>query len=85
MILNTGVVGGDFVKWSIWEDYSHDDLIDFLNQKGKFISLMNTLMEKYDKRMKLDGKTLVYESYKLNMATLYLKCDEELWLLAKVE
>lgn len=85
MILNTGVVGGDFVKWSIWEDYSHDDLIDFLNQKGKFISLMNTLMEKYDKRMKLDGKTLVYESYKLNMATLYLKCDEELWLLEKVE
>lgn len=46
---------------------------------------MNTLMEKYDKRMKLDGKTLVYESYKLNMATLYLKCDEELRLLEKVE
>ncbi len=87
MILNTGVVGGDFVKWSIWEkqDYSHDDLIDFFNQKGKFISLMNTSMEKYDKRMKLDGKTLVYESYKLNMATLYLKCDEELRLLEKVE
>lgn len=46
---------------------------------------MNTSMEKYDKRMKLDGKTLVYELYKLNMATLYLKCDEELRLLEKVE
>ena len=35
MILNTGVVGWGFVKWSIWEkqDYSHDDLIDFLALK----------------------------------------------------
>lgn len=87
MILNTGVIVGDFVKWRIWkeQDYSHDDLIDFLNPKGKFISLMNSSMEKYDKRIKLNGKTLVYESYRLNMATLYLKCDEELRLLEKDE
>lgn len=81
------MIVGDFVKWRIWkeQDYSHDDLIDFLNPKGKFISLMNSSMEKYDKRIKLNGKTLVYESYRLNMATLYLKCDEELRLLEKDE
>lgn len=50
MILNTGFLSVRSSKWSLWEKekYRHSDLIDFLDQTGKFIRLMNDTMDLYD-------------------------------------
>lgn len=87
MILNNGEIRSPFTKWSIWngEEYSHDDLVDFLNQEGKFITLMRDTMDKYNNLISFEGNNIMYESYMWNMEKLFHACDEKFLVLEKDE
>lgn len=85
MILNNGEISSPFAKWSIWKKskYSHTDLLDFLNQDGVFIKIMQDSMDRYFNKLTFSGKTIQYESYMWNMRKLFLLCDDKLRLVEK--
>lgn len=87
MILNNGEIRSPFTKWSIWkgENYTHDDLVDFLSQEGQFMEIMQDSMDMYSNTINFKGKNITYESFMWNMERLYYSCDEKLRILEKDE
>lgn len=87
MVLNNGEIQSPFTKWSIWqgEKYAHDDLVDFLNQEGQLMQIMQDTMDKCDNIISINGKRIIYESYMWDMEKLFLACDEKLRIIEKDE
>lgn len=85
MLLNSGVIGSALAKWSIWEEekYLHTDLLNFLNQGGVFVKIMQDSMECYLNKLTFAGKTIQYESYMWKVRKLFLLCDNKLRTVEK--
>ena len=83
MVLNHGEIHSSLAKWSIWQEdnYTHADLVDFLSQDGKFITIMQKTMDKYDDLNSFEGKHIIHESFMWNMEKMFRACNEKLRIL----
>lgn len=84
-ILRSGKISSQYASWCIWreESYSHEDLLDFLDQNGLFMEMMKSSMEKYNNILRFNGRNIIHESYCFNSIKCYLYCDEKFRLLEK--
>lgn len=84
-VLNLGKISSTYASWCIWrgESYSHEDLIDFLDQNGYFVEIMNDSMGKYDKTLRFGGRNIMYESYCFDSVKFFLSCDKKFRVLEK--
>ncbi len=85
MILTHGQIHSTAGSWRIWkhETYSHEDLIDYLDQNGRFTTLMKSAMKKYSAKMNFQGKTLIYERFLLDCNELFSLCEKMLPYIEK--
>ena len=79
MVLNRGRINSSVASWNIWRNnkYSHEDLVDFLDNEGAFNTVMNNSMQKYYKNIYLYGKNIKYECYLWNLQKFAKLCDEK--------
>ena len=79
MALNSGQIKSDFGIWRVWDndDYTHNDLIRFLKQDYEVGKSHFSAMEKKEMFIYADGIRLFYETYALNVKSLYKRFDEQ--------
>lgn len=69
MILNKGVVVGPEQTMRIWknEEYSSEDLIEFLSDKDSFICKLEDALNKRNEIMRCNGNVVEFETYSYNL------------------
>jgi hypothetical protein len=68
-VINTGIIRTENGYYSFWKEnyFSIQDLINYLDDCGKFCNLLIEPMEQVELKYKFDDYEIVFETYALNI------------------
>ena len=78
MVLNNGHIDSTVGVWRVWEreEFSNDDLLDFLSPDYKLAKSSFSSMRKLNEFMFVDGKKVIFETYVYNLLDSIKQYDE---------